>query len=75
MTADTGVEYLFTGDITDDLFKSLAIHAKHLADLSASADPVSSRAGRSFSINIVRARCNRDRTVPIAQPKTPAASA
>jgi hypothetical protein len=69
------IEYLLASDVIDYVFKSLAIHAKHLADSSSLFDAQSFGEARNFSIKMVRPRCNLDRTVPIAQPSTAAASA
>src|SRR6266404_5230755 len=72
LRAQAGIDYLLAGYVVHHVFKSLAIHAKHLAD-SSSFSGAPSRV-RNFSISMVRARCNLDRTVPIAQPSTSAAS-
>ena len=49
-----------------DGFKFLAVHTRHLFDLTF--------VGANLSDSSARARCNRDRTVPTAHPKTRAAS-
>src|ERR1043165_9712003 len=64
-----------TRQLTNYLLKLLTIHAKHLADftLPQSASATLS-AGRSLASNNARARCSRERTVPIAQPRISAVS-
>jgi hypothetical protein len=58
-----------------DLFKSSAIHAKHLA-VPALVDGTSAPCvAFNFSINIARALCRRDLTVPTAQFRATAVSA
>ena len=73
--ACAGIDDLFASYLIDDVFKVLAIHAKHLDDDSSSLlDALSPPDVRSLSIKMVRARCNLDLSVPIAQPSTAAAS-
>src|SRR5512142_1051245 len=70
-----GFHHLLSRQFTHDLFESLTVHAKHLADFTLAASSSSaSFGGRSLSNNNERARCNRERTVPIAQPRTAAVS-
>src|SRR5262245_65564822 len=72
--ADTRFQKLFAGDFKYDIAKVFAVHATHLADRSAASAILPSPAGRNFSNNRVLARCRRERIVPTAQFKTPAAS-
>jgi hypothetical protein len=61
--------------LTHHALESLTVHAKHLADFTV-VELVSSTpaAGLNFTSNSARARCKRDRIVPIAQPKISAVS-
>src|SRR5215475_4534163 len=72
--ADTHVQKLFAADVEYHIAKVFALHATHLADLSAASVILPSPAGRNFSHKRVLARCRRERTVPTAQFKTLAAS-
>src|SRR4030095_6344648 len=71
--ADARFQKLFTGDVEHHIAKLFAVHATHLADLSAALAISPSPARRNFSNKRVLARCRRDRTVPTAQFKTFAA--
>src|SRR5229473_2562552 len=68
-----GLHNFVTGQITYDCLKSFTVHAKHLAVFTPLVAEFSSFAGRIFSISRARARCKRERTVPIAQSITTAA--
>src|SRR6185369_13371999 len=67
--------HLAPRQFTHYTLESLTVHAKHLADFTV-AEPASSTlvAGLNFASKRARARCKRDRTVPIAQPKISAVS-
>src|ERR1041385_4576305 len=67
--------HLAPRQLTHHTLEFLTVHAKHLADFTV-AEPVSSTlvAGLNFASSNARARCKRDRTVPIAQPRISAVS-
>ena len=63
------------GQVSHDGFEFSAVHGAHLAGLMARGAAGAGRAGSNRPASIRRARCNRDLTVPIAQPSASAASA
>src|SRR6185369_362484 len=75
-TTHIGFHYLVSRQLTCNAFESLTIHAKHLADSTAVelSNSVCSPLGLNLVCSRERARCRRDRTVPIAQPRASAVS-
>jgi len=72
--AQVRLHHLAAREVANNVFKLLTVHAKHLSDFTA-VSAGSARTGCSLFSKSARARCKRERTVPIAHPNTSAASA